>query len=247
MDALGIDIGGSGIKAAIVDVATGQLLSDFLQIKTPHPATPQAVAAAVDSLIASLKWRGMIGCGFPGVVRRGVAMTAANIDPSWLGCDIPSLLHEATSCRCAALNDADAAGLAEMQFGVGRGWNGSVLMLTLGTGIGSALFHRGELFPNLELGHILINGMVAETYASALVRTKEALSWQEWSERLNLVFSAIESLLSPDLIIVGGGVSDKAQQFLPRLTTNAELAVASMRNHAGVIGSAFFAAKKLYP
>lgn len=247
MDVLGIDIGGSTIKAAIVDVATGQLESDFLQIETPRPATPQAIAESINALVTLLRWNGVVGCGFPAVIRDGVAITAANIDSSWIDCDIPSLLQTATGCYCVVLNDADAAGLAEMKFGAGQGRAGAVLMLTLGTGIGSALFYNERLFPNLELGHLMVNGMVVERYTSAAVRINDALSWQEWAERLNRVFYYIERLFSPDLIIIGGGVSEQAEQFFPLLNTRTELTAAHMKNRAGLIGSALFAAENLYP
>ena len=242
MDVLGIDVGGSRIKGAIVDIETGLLQSDFLQIETPQPATPFAVAKAVNRLVETVTWKGLIGCGFPAVIQSGTATTAANIDTSWVGCHVKGLLERETGCICEIINDADAAGLAEVTFGAGKGRSDSVLMLTLGTGIGSAIFYRGQLFPNLELGHLNIAGFPAETMTSAAARVDEGLSWMEWSERLNVFFGEVERLLSPQLLILGGGVSEQAQQFFPYLTTQGELVAAQMLNRAGIVGAALFAA-----
>ncbi|NOY13935.1 MAG: ROK family protein [Deltaproteobacteria bacterium] len=244
MEYLGIDIGGSGIKGAIVDVSSGQLLSERLRVVTPTPATPQAVAGKVADLVRQLNWRGKIGCGFPAVISHGVAQTAANIDVSWIGTDVAALLGEASGCPCVVLNDADAAGLAEMRFGCGRGRTGNVLLVTLGTGIGSALFHNGNLYPNVELGHLRLKSGIAERYTSAAVRVNEALGWKPWSKRLNNFFVQVERLLSPELIIVGGGVSRKYERFFPYLETQAELLPAELRNRAGIIGAACRAAEQ---
>ena len=242
MEYLGIDIGGSGIKAARVDVLSGQLTSERLRFETPHPATPQAVAETVAMLVKQIGWQGPIGCGFPAVICNGVAKSAANIDESWIDTDVAALLSEATGCPCTVLNDADAAGLAEMRFGCGRGRNGTVLFLTLGTGIGSALFYNGMLYPNSEFGHLRLKNGIAERYASAAVREHEDLSWKTWGKRLNKFFALVERIFSPELIIIGGGVSRKHEKFFPHIKVNAELLPAELRNQAGIIGAACRAA-----
>lgn len=242
MDILGIDIGGSGIKGAVVAVETGQLVSEPLQIETPQPATPQAVIEATCGLVRLFDWHGSIGCGFPAVVQDGTVKTAANIDASWIGVDVRGFLQRKTGCPCFVINDADAAGLAEMKFGAGRGRMGTVLTLTLGTGIGSALFYRGQLFPNLELGYMPLKGTPAEHYASAAVRKKEKLSRDAWSKRLNMFLGHVERLFSPELIIIGGGVSHQHEIFFPYLETQAKLVPAGFLNRAGIVGAAGFAA-----
>ncbi|MDX2481306.1 MAG: ROK family protein [Desulfuromusa sp.] len=246
MNVLGIDIGGSGIKGAIVDVETGQLCSERLRVETPQPATPQAVIDSTCQLIKTFNWDGLIGCGFPAVIQKGLVKTAANIDESWLDIDVQDILQKATECSCAVINDADAAGLAEMQFGEGRGRSGTVLILTLGTGIGSALFYQGQLVPNLELGYLPMEGAPAEHYTSAAVRKNEKLSWLVWSKRLNKFLNHVERLFSPELIIVGGGVSRKHEKFFPHIETQAELVPARWLNQAGIIGAACFAAGKFH-
>ena len=245
MQCLGIDIGGSGIKGAIVDVGSGQLLSERLRIATPSPATPQAVAAATAELVKQLHWQGPIGCGFPAVIVHGIARSAANIDSGWIGADVAGILGEATGCPCFVINDADAAGLAEMRFGSGKDRMGSVMVLTLGTGIGSGMFIDGILYPNSELGHLRLKAGPAEHYASAAVRKKEGLDWQPWARRLNKFFTQVERLFSPDLIIIGGGVSRKHDEFFPFLKVQAELLPAQLRNQAGIIGAACLAAEKV--
>ncbi|MFK5925573.1 MAG: ROK family protein [Desulfuromusa sp.] len=246
MDVFGIDIGGSGIKGAIVDVETGRLSSEPVIIETPQPATPQLVAEAVGALIRMYHWSGAIGCGFPAVIQNGVAKTAANIDVGWIDVDVKTLLQNKTGCSCSVINDADAAGLAEMKFGAGQGQIGTVLILTLGTGIGSALFYQGKLFPNLELGSLHLNGAPAEHYASAAMRKNKKLSWEAWSKRLNRFLNYVERLFSPELIIVGGGVSQNHKKFFPYLKTRAKLLPAHWLNHAGIIGAAYFATRKNY-
>ncbi|SEA57458.1 polyphosphate glucokinase [Desulfuromusa kysingii] len=242
MNILGIDIGGSSIKGAIVDSETGRHSSEWLELETPQPAIPEAVAEAVARLAQKCHWTGVIGCGFPAVVQKGIAQTAANIDISWIGTNVQQLLQDNTGCPCAVVNDADAAGLAEMRFGAGRGSDGTVLILTLGTGIGSALFSHGVLFPNLELGALPLHGSTAENYASAAVRTRHQLSWQDWAMRLNEFMPIVERLLSPELILIGGGVSSNSQQFFPFLRTNARLLPAQLQNYAGAVGAACYAA-----
>lgn len=240
---LGIDIGGSGIRAALVDADEGAVLTAPLEVATPYPASPQAVADEVAKIVSTLEWQGRVGIGFPAVIRAGVVATAANIDTSWIGVDATELFGRAIAGTCVVLNDADAAGLAEMRFGAGAGHDETVLVLTLGTGIGSALFYRQQLFPNLELGSLPLRGGSAEEYAAASVRTQENLSWQEWGGRLNQFFGQIERLLSPDLIIIGGGVSQRSDQFFPYLRTRAQLAPARLLNQAGIVGAACQAGK----
>ncbi|MCK5913197.1 MAG: ROK family protein [Desulfuromusa sp.] len=238
MDILGIDIGGSGIKGAVVSTETGQIVSECLLIGTPQPATPQAVIATTCELVRSFDWHGSIGCGFPAVIQGGIVKTATNIDSSWIDVDAENLLQRATGCPCSVANDADAAGLAEMLFGAGQGITGTVLVLTLGTGIGSSLFCRGQLFPNLELGSLPMKGMPVEHYASAAVRKNENLSWEGWANRLNEFLSHVVRLFSPELIIVGGGVSRQYQKFFPYIETRAKLVPAHFFNQAGIIGAA---------
>ncbi|MDX2480972.1 MAG: ROK family protein [Desulfuromusa sp.] len=243
MEYFGIDIGGSGIKGAIVDVTSGQLMTERLRFETPNPASPQAVAEKVSELVKQLNWQGPIGCGFPAVISNGVAKTAANIDDSWIGTDVAALLSGITGCPCSVVNDADAAGLAEMRFGCGKDRSGTVLIVTLGTGIGSALFYNGMLYPNSELGHLRLKSGIAERYASAAIRKSEDLSWNSWAKRLNKFFSQAERLFSPELIIIGGGVSRKHDKFFQYLSVQAELLPAELKNNAGVIGAACRAAE----
>jgi len=243
MSYLGIDIGGSGIKAALVDTRQGGLIGERERLATPQPATPEAVAETVCALVRRFDYQGPIGCGFPAVIRHGIAKSAANIDKSWINVDVESLMADATGCPCTIINDADAAGLAEMRFGAGYERSGTVLVLTLGTGIGSALFYNGMLFPNSELGHLRLKNGIAEKYTSAAVRQQENLSWKAWSKRLNTFFAQVETLFSPDLMILGGGVSRKYEKFFHYLDVDAELLPAQLRNQAGIVGAACHAAE----
>lgn len=238
MIVLGVDIGGSGIKGAPVDTEEGRLLVPRHKLATPQPATPPAVAATVAALAAHFEWAGPVGCALPAVVKEGVTRTAANIDPAWIGCDAAALIGEALGRRVGVLNDADAAGLAEMRFGAGRGQAGTVVMLTLGTGIGSALFVDGLLLPNTEFGHIEIRGKPAERRASAQVRKLGDLSWAKWAARLSEVMDAIERLVWPDLFIVGGGVSRSHEKFIGLLDCRTPVVVATLGNDAGIVGAA---------
>ena len=247
MKILGIDIGGSGIKGAVVDCENGELLSERLRVPTPQPATPAAVAEAVRALLGLFAWNGVVGIGFPAIVSAGVARSAANISPDWIGVNVAELMTATTGCDCFVLNDADAAGLAEMEFGAGRGREDAVLVLTLGTGIGSALFYQQRHFPNLELGALSLKGGLAEQYAAAVIRKQAKLSWKAWSKRLNLFLAHVERLLCPDLIVVGGGVSRRSEKFFPYLTTRAELMPARLLNQAGIIGAACYAAARCQP
>jgi polyphosphate glucokinase len=236
---LGIDIGGTGIKAAPVDTATGQLTAERQKLDTPHPATPDAVAEVVGQLVTAFDWTGPAGITFPGVVVKGVIQTAANVDHSWIGVDAVKTFESATKLTSTVLNDADAAGVAEMRFGAGQGVGGTVLLLTFGTGIGSALFLDGALVSNTEFGHIEIRGKDAEKRASELAREEHDLSWGAWAERVDEYLSHMEALLSPGLIIIGGGVSRKADRFLPLLTgLRAKVVPATLHNDAGIVGAA---------
>ena len=236
---LGIDIGGTGIKAAPVDTATGQLLAERQKIATPHPSTPDAVVDVVAQLVRAFDWTGAAGLTFPGVVVGGVIQTAANVDHSWIGVDAVKTFEAGTKLAVTALNDADAAGVAEMRFGAGRGVGGTVLLLTFGTGIGSALFTDGVLVPNTEFGHIEIRGKDAERRASELAREEHDLSWGAWAGRVDEYLSYVEALLSPGLIIIGGGISRKAQKFVPLLTgLRAKVVPAGLQNEAGIVGAA---------
>lgn len=238
MEALGIDIGGSGIKGAPVDTTSGRLLTERFRIPTPQPATPAAMIEVAAQVVRHFAWSGQIGCGFPAVIRGGKVLTAANIDESWIGTPIEDELARAIGTPVKALNDADAAGVAEMRWGAGQERTGVVLILTFGTGIGSALFVNGQLVPNTEFGHIEIRGREGEHRASDAVRERKQLSWKRWAKRVDEYLDTMERLIWPDLIIIGGGASADAAKFLPLLTTRAELVPAQMRNNAGIAGAA---------
>lgn len=235
---LGIDVGGTGIKGAPVDTRTGRLLADRHRIPTPQPATPDAVAGVVGELAKFFDWTGPSGATFPAVIKHGVARTAANVDASWIGTDAAALFAQAIGGDVTVVNDADAAGIAEMQFGAARGRDGVVIMVTLGTGIGSAVFLDGVLLPNTELGHLQMDGQDAEDLAAESVREGEDLSWKKWSKRLNEYLSMLEGLFSPDLFVIGGGVSKKSGKFIPRLDVQAEVVPAELLNEAGIVGAA---------
>jgi polyphosphate glucokinase len=239
--AFGVDIGGTGIKGAPVDLTTGRLTRERVRIPTPQPATPKAVAATVADVMKQCEWDGDAGATFPAVIKSGVARTAANVDESWIGTDVAGVLGEATGRRVEVLNDADAAGVAEIAYGAGRGRHGVIVMTTLGTGIGTAVFLHGQLLPNTELGHLEIDGHDAERRASELVREKEGLSWEKWAKRLTTYYRHLEALLWPDLIIIGGGASRKADKFLHLLDIRTEIVPAQLQNDAGIVGAALAA------
>lgn len=241
MEILGIDIGGTGIKGAPVDTLTGELLGERFRLLTPSPATQAAVSAAVAEVAVHFSWHGPIGCGFPAALRGGKVRTASHVANEWLGCEPERLFQEATGCPVAVLNDADAAGYAEMRFGAGQGRQGVVLIITLGTGIGTALFIDGQLVPNTELGHIEIRGKEAEARAAASARERKDWSWKKWARRVDEYLWHMNSYFWPDLIIIGGGVSKKADKFLPLLTVETEVVVAHMENEAGIVGAALAA------
>jgi len=244
MAIMGIDIGGSGIKGAPVDVEKGEFLAERERIETPQPSTPARVAEAVVELIKKFDWRGPIGCTFPAVVQHGVIRTAANVDKTWIGTNGEALFSDSTGCPVRVLNDADAAGVAEMTFGAGRGRKGVVILLTFGTGIGSAIFIDGVLLPNTEFGHVELRGKDAEHRAAARIKTEKDLSWKEWGGRVDEYLKYMELLFSPDLFIIGGGVSKKFEKFIPYLQTQAEIVPAQLQNDAGIVGAAM-AAKAL--
>lgn len=238
---LGIDIGGSGIKGAPVDLDKGKFADERLRIPTPQPSTPEAVAGVVAQILDHFEWDGPFGCTFPAVVQHGVTQTAANVDPSWIGCDAQGLMRAKTGRKALVVNDADAAGIAEVEFGAAKGHRGAVLVSTLGTGIGSALVLGGHLFPNTELGHLEIDGYDAEKRAADSAREREDLSWEEWGGRLTRYFQHVENLLWPDLIVVGGGVSKKFSRWQPYVQTRTPMVPAQLLNDAGIIGAALLA------
>ncbi|MFD3162791.1 polyphosphate--glucose phosphotransferase [Herpetosiphon sp. NSE202] len=243
MQILGLDIGGTGIKAAPVDCETGKLLAEVERRDTPQPATPDSVLEVVQELVEHFDWQGPIGCGFPAVVQRGIVRTASNIDQRWLHCEVASRFSKHFDREVTVINDADAAGLAEITFGAGREVMGTLLMLTLGTGIGTALFHDHDLLPNLELGQIIVRGKPGHEWAAASVREDQNQSWEQWAQGVELFLQTIEVMLWPDLIILGGGVSKDADQFLDRIRIRAKLVPARLTNDAGIIGAALFAAQ----
>jgi polyphosphate glucokinase len=242
MEILGIDIGGSGIKGAPVDVESGTMLTERFRIPTPPGALPHDVAQIVGQVAHHFNWKGPIGCTFPAIIKDGVAYSAANVHKSWIGTNGQILFEETTGCPVLVINDADAAGIAEMQFGAGRGHMGVVFMLTFGTGIGSAVFNKGVLLPNTELGHLEIRGKDAEDRASDRIRQEKDLSWEKWAERVDEYLKRLEYLFSPDLFIFGGGVSKKHERFLHLLTTRAQIVPAQLLNDAGIVGAAMAAA-----
>lgn len=247
--ALGIDIGGSGIKGAIVDLKKGEFSTDRLRIPTPQPATPEAVADVVGQIAKHFSEElgdGPIGITIPAIVQHGITRSAANIDPTWIDAEAEKIFEERLGRDITLVNDADAAGVAEVRWGAAKGHPGLVIVTTLGTGIGSALIHKGELIPNSELGHLEIDGHDAESRAAASAREREGLDFDVWAtERLQRYYETVEFLFSPDLLVVGGGVSKKADKFLPLLKLRTEIVPAELRNAAGIVGAAWLAADRL--
>jgi len=242
--ALGVDIGGSGVKGAPVHLKRGELLAERFRIPTPRPATPKAVASAVAEIARHFKWKGPIGCTVPGLVRDGVVEMTSNLDATWNGTHVTQLIKMTAGCKVAVMNDADAAGLAEMKYGAGKGEKGVVFLLTFGTGIGSALFLDGRLLPNTELGHLQLGGQLAEDIAAHSVRETQELEWDAWArDGVQEVLDHIEFLFSPDLIIVGGGASrpDRWAEFGHLLHTRARLVPAALGNNAGIVGAGIVA------
>lgn len=245
-ETLGVDIGGSGIKGAIVDLKTGELVSERLRIATPSPASPKAVAKVLTELVDELGWTKSIGCGFPAVAKNGVISTASNVDKKWIGTNAEQLFTKATGCKVFVSNDADVAGLAEMRYGLGKGVKGSVLLLTIGTGIGSALFVDGQLVPNTEFGHIFLKNqkVIAEKFAADSIRKKEDLSWEDWGERFNKYLLHMEKIIQPNLIILGGGGSKKFNKFSDQLKIKTKVVPAQLLNNAGIIGAGIYGYEK---
>ena len=241
MQVLGIDVGGSGIKGAPVDTETGKLLGERVRIKTPKQAEPEPVVEVVAEIAKSFDWKGPIGIGFPAPIKSGITMMAANVSEKWVGTNADDLFTKVTGCDCTMINDADAAGLAEMKFGAGVGQPGTVIMVTLGTGIGSAIFYRGVLLPNTEFGHLEVQGHEAESRASDAARQRDDLSWKKYAKRLNLFLASMESLFWPDLFIIGGGISKVAEKYIPLLNVETPVVPAQLLNEAGIVGAALAA------
>jgi polyphosphate glucokinase len=239
----GVDVGGSGIKGCTVDLRNGSLDDERVRMLTPQPATPKAVAEVVGTITGEFGWHGPMGVALPCVLKNGIALTAANVDPSWKGTDAAALFSAYCRVPVIVLNDADAAGLAEMRFGAGRDHDGVVLLVTFGTGIGSALFVNGELVPNTELGHLQVDGAEAEDRASSLARDNEALSWPDWAARVSRYLQVLEDLAWPDLIIAGGGISKKSDKWLHLVECRTPVVAAALRNDAGIVGAAAAAAE----
>jgi polyphosphate glucokinase len=242
--AFGVDIGGSGIKGAIVDLEKGDLATERVKYLTPHPSTPEAVAKVVAQLVVQAGWTGELGATFPAVIKDGVAKTAANVDKRWIGTDVDKVFTEITHCEVTVLNDADAAGIAEARFGAARGVGGVVILLTLGTGIGSALLLDGQLVPNTELGHLELDGHDAETKASSAAKDNEGLSYKEWAKRVQRYLRHVENLFTPDLFVIGGGISKHADKWVPLLDISTPIKPAQLLNNAGIVGAAMAAHEK---
>jgi polyphosphate glucokinase len=242
MAVMGIDVGGSGIKGVPVDLETGEFVGERYRLPTPESATPDEVAETIAKIVKHFNWSGLIGSGFPAVIRNGIALTAANIHESWIGTNAEKLFSEATGNPVYVLNDGDAAGMAELRFGVGQQWQkGVIFMVTIGTGLGTALFVDGKLVPNTELGHIEIRGKDAEKRASDAARQRKEMSWEEWGGKFNEYLSSIERLFWPDLFILGGGISKQSHEFLPYLHLRTPVVPAKLLNQAGIIGAALYA------
>lgn len=244
MIALGIDIGGSGIKGAPVDLTTGELTKERFRVETPRPATPENITKKIKILVDHFDWKGPVGCGFPTPLHHGKCKSGGNLHPDWQGVNVEKLFKEGTGLEFKVINDADAAGLAEMNFGIGKDKKGLVAVITLGTGIGSGLFFNGELIPNTELGHLHYKNKPFENYAADSARKRESLSYKKWGKRLNKYFQRVELLLSPDLFILGGGASKNLDRFNRKIKTEAPIIPAENKNEAGIIGAAL-AAKML--
>jgi polyphosphate glucokinase len=242
--AYGVDIGGTGIKSAVVNTLTGELVTSRVRIATPQPSTPDAVAAVVKQLVEQSDWHGSVGATFPAVIQHGVARSAANVDASWIGTDVDAVFTKATGREVMVLNDADAAGLAEARFGAAKDVPGVVILLTFGTGIGSALLIDGKLVPNTELGHLELGGYDAETRASAAVKDRHKMSYAKWAKRVEYYMAHVEALFTPDLFVVGGGVSKDSDKWIQLLTLRTPVKPAQLLNNAGIVGAAMAAAER---
>jgi len=242
MKILGIDVGGSGIKGAIVDLDTGTLENERLRIETPQPATPEAISQTIAKLVKEFNWTGKIGVGFPANVQNGVVKTATNIDKTCINVNFEKLIFKITGCETKVLNDADAAALAEIKYGHGKNINDLIFTVTIGTGVGTAIFYQQKLIPNMELGHVyLSNGKLVDKYLSDATRKAEELSWEDWTDRFNKYLDYISILISPQLIILGGGISKKFEKISKHISKNHNLKTAMLLNEAGIIGAAYWA------
>ncbi len=242
---LGVDVGASGIKGALVNIETGEFASERLRLETPEKSTPSAIAELFRQMTEHFAYQGRVGVGFPSVVKNNKALTAANLHKSWIGTDIADTFNSVSGCQVFALNDADAAGEAEMAFGIGKGVMGTVVLVTIGTGLGTALFLDGKLLPNSEFGHFhLPNGKHAESYAANSAKKREGLSWKEWGSRFNEYLERLELFLQPDLIILGGGSSKKFEEYKDCLKISTRIVPAQLLNQAGIVGAAVYAAQK---
>ncbi len=241
---LGIDIGGSGIKAAPVDLRTGEFVEDRRRIPTPEMGRPDAIVDIAGELCEHFRWKGTVGCAFPGVIRRGHTLTAANLSPEWVAMSAAKAFSDRLGCPVTMINDADAAGLAEVKLGAAKGVDGVVVMITLGTGIGTAIFVDGRLVPNTELGHLKLNGVEAEDLASSRAKSDDDIGWREWSVRIDTYLREMESLFWPDLFIIGGGISKHFEKFGPRLEVDTPVVPAELQNRAGIVGAALAASTK---
>lgn len=244
----GIDVGGSGIKGARVDLESGEFIGDRIKIATPQPATPEAVADTIAEILRIAEWDGPVGITLPSVIKNQIALSAANIDKSWIDTDVQALFTEHIGEReYSVLNDADAAGLAEVAYGDPRAKEGVAILLTLGTGIGSAFLVGGTLFPNTELGHLIVDGKEAEKYASSAAKDRDELSFSQWAKRVSKILKEYERLFWPSLFIVGGGISRKADKWVPKLTNDTPVVPAQLRNRAGIVGAAMAAESGIKP
>lgn len=243
---LGIDVGASGIKGAIVDLQKGDFVSERIRLETPDPATPHAMAKTFAQLVKALAWKGdLIGCGFPAIIKNGIAQSAANIEETWIDTNVEKVFSQACGKTVKVINDADAAGIASMTYGDGRNSKGTVLFITIGSGLGSAVFTEGKLVPNTELGHLYIEDELAETYASGRTRKRQDLSWEEWGYRFNKYLRHLERLFSPDLILLGGGGSKRFELYADQLRLQTPVKPESLQNKAGIIGAAYYGSKFL--
>ncbi len=241
MEVLGIDIGGTGIKAALVDIKTGELVTERFRVPTPKPATPEAVIDTVAEVIKHFDWKGFVGCGFPAAIKRETVMTASNIDKSWIGLNAGKKISKKIGCKTHLINDVDAAGVAEMHYGAGKNAKGTTVVVAIGTGIGTALFTDEHILVNSELGHIELNGIAAEKYVSKAIRKKTDMSWDEYGKRLNKYFHKLEFYLWPDLFIMGGGASKNFEKYAKEFDFKTKMVTAKMHNNAGIIGAAYSA------
>lgn len=243
---LGIDVGASGMKGGLVDVEKGEMISERFRLDTPRPSTPEAMAITFREIVSYFNYEGPIGVGFPAIIRDGVALSAANIDPSWIGCNVQELFSKMVDCPVYVVNDADAAGVAVMHYGIGRGEMGVVIFITIGSGLGSALFIDGKLVPNTEFGHLYLKNKkkIAEYYASSGARKREILTWEVWGRRFNKFLSHINLIFSPQLIILGGGDSKSFAAFGNQLNVGTRVIPAGLQNLAGIIGAAVYAKEK---